>query len=134
MIPYITWNDFYSVGDPSIDAQHSQIIGVINELYDAMQKGKDRDVLKSILDRLLQYTIAHFNHEENIMQECGYPDFDQHKKLHDKLRQKTIDWRENVSLVTGHDLLRFLKEWWTGHIQGNDKKYSPYLEMAGSRH
>jgi len=132
MIPYVTWKDFYSVGDPSIDAQHKQIIGAINELYEAMQKGKDRAVLKPILDRLLQYTLAHFEHEEQVMQEHEYPDFTQHKALHGMIRQKTMDLCEHAYLVTGHDLLRFLKDWWVGHIQGQDKKYSPYLELSGS--
>ena len=125
MIPYVTWKDFYSVGDPSIDAQHQQILGTINELYEALQKGKDRAVLKPILDRLLQYTLAHFEQEEQLMQEHAYPDSAQHKALHDKIRQKTGELCEHAYLVTGQDLLRFLKEWWVGHIQGQDKKYSP---------
>ena len=133
MIPYVTWKDFYSVGEPSLDAEHRQIISVINELYEAMQQGQDRAVLKPITDRLLQYTLAHFKHEEQVMQEHEYPDFTQHIALHDKIRQKTIDLREHVSLVTGHDLLRFLKDWWVGHIQGCDKKYSPYLEVTAGR-
>jgi hemerythrin-like metal-binding protein len=133
MIPYVTWKDFYSVGDPSIDAQHKQIIGAINELYEAMQLGKDRAVLEPILDRLLQYTLAHFEHEEQVMQEHEYPDFAPHKALHDRIRQKTIDLREHAHLVTGHDLLRFLKDWWVGHIQGCDKKYTPYLEVPAGR-
>jgi hemerythrin-like metal-binding protein len=128
MIPYVTWKDFYSVGDPSIDAQHKQILGTINELYEAMLIGKDRAVLKPLLDRLLQYTLAHFEHEEQVMQEHEYPDFAQHKALHDKIRKKTVELREHAYLVTGQDLLRFLKEWWVGHIQGQDKNYSPYLE------
>jgi hemerythrin len=132
MIPYVTWNDYYSVGDPLLDAQHKQIIGIINELYDAMQKGKDRVALKPISDRLLQYTLAHFTHEEQVMQEHEYPDRVQHTALHDKIRQRTRDLRESAHLVTGHDMLRFLKEWWVGHIQGLDKKYTPYLELAGS--
>jgi hemerythrin len=132
MIPYVTWNDYYSVGDPLLDAQHKQIIGIINELYDAMQKGKDRVALKPIADRLLQYTLAHFTHEEQVMQEHEYPDRVQHTALHDKIRQRTRDLQEHAHLVTGHDMLRFLKEWWVGHIQGLDKKYTPYLELAGS--
>ena len=133
MIPYVAWKDFYSVGDPSLDAQHKQIFGAINELHDAMQKGKDRAVLKPILDHLLQYTLAHFKHEEQVMREHGYPDFAQHKALHDRIRKRTSDLREHAYLVTGHELLHFLKEWWVGHIQGVDKKYMPYLEPSGSR-
>ena len=134
MIPYVTWKDFYSVGDPSIDAQHKQILDTINELYEAMQKGKDRAVLKPILDRLLQYTLAHFQLEEQVMQEHEYPDFAQHTALHDRIRQKTRDLQEHAYLVTGHDLLRFLKDWWVGHIQGCDKKYTPgYPEVPAGR-
>jgi hemerythrin-like metal-binding protein len=134
MIPYVAWKDFYSVGNPSIDAQHKQILDTINDLYEAMQKGKDRAVLKPILDRLLQYTLAHFQFEEQVMQEHEYPAFVPHKALHDRIRKRTSDLREHAHLVTGPDLLRFLKEWWVGHIQSLDKKYMPYLELSGSHH
>ena len=33
-------------------------------------------------------------------------------------------------LVTGRDLLSFLKEWWINHIQAEDKCYVPYLSAA----
>jgi hemerythrin-like metal-binding protein len=132
MIPYVAWKDFYSVGDPFLDAQHKQVLAVINELYDAMQQHKDRAVLKPILCRLLEYTLAHFKHEEQLMYEHGYPDFAPHKAAHDRIRQRTRDLLENVDVVTARDLLHFLKEWWVGHIQGLDKKYKPYLELASS--
>jgi hemerythrin len=133
-LPYVTWKDFYSVGDRSLDAQHKQVIGVINELYEAMQQGRDRAVLNPILDKLLQYTMAHFKYEEQVLQEHNYPDLARHKAFHDQIRQKTRDLREHADLATGHDVLRFLKDWWGGHIQGVDKKYMPYLQVSSSRH
>ncbi|MHB1038603.1 MAG: bacteriohemerythrin [Pirellulales bacterium] len=133
MTAYVTWKKFYSVGNPSLDAQHKQVIGIINDLYEAMGEGKDQALVQPILDRLLQYTVAHFDHEEQIMQESNYPDFAQHKALHDEIRQKTIALHEHADLVTGKDLLRFLKDWWLGHIQGQDKRYTPYLgNLQGS--
>jgi len=134
MIPYVVWRDFYAVGDPSLDAQHKQILATINELYEAMQEGKDRAALTCILDALVQYTLVHFEHEEQLMQEHGYPDVAQHATLHEKLRERTIDWRRRAHLATGHDVLQFLKEWWVGHIQGVDKKYTPYLVGKGDIH
>ena len=127
MVVCIIWKDFYSVGDGSLDADHRQIIGVINELYDAMQEGQDHKVLTPLLERLVQYTVAHFRHEEQVMREYEYPDLPQHRALHDRLRRNTIGMRDNVDLVTGRDMLRYLKDWWLGHIQGEDKKYSPYV-------
>jgi hemerythrin-like metal-binding protein len=130
MIPYVAWKDLYSVGDPSIDAQHKVVLGIINELYEAMQQGQDRVFLKPILDRLLEYTLVHFQHEEQIMQEHRYPNFAEHVAEHDEMRKRTADFLEHAHLVTGKNLLRFLKEWWVGHIQGEDKKYAPYLQPS----
>jgi hemerythrin len=128
----IIWRDFYSVGDPLLDGQHQQMIGVINELYEAMEKKSAEEVIKPILDRLVKYTFNHFKHEEEAMAAVEYPDLIEHKALHDKIRQKTLDLQENADFVTSHNLLAFLKEWWVGHIQTVDKKYTPYLELLGS--
>jgi hemerythrin-like metal-binding protein len=123
----IAWKDFYSVGDRSLDAEHKQIIGVINDLYDAMHQGRDHTLVKPLLDRLVQYTAVHFRHEEQVMRQCEYPELPQHRAHHDRLRRNTAGLRDNVDLVTGRDMLRFLKDWWLGHIQGEDKKYAPYV-------
>ena len=129
MVAYVNRKTYYTVGDESLDAQHKQILGVINELYEAMQKGVDYKAVKPLLDRLVQYTVNHFRQEEESLLAHQYPDFAQHKALHDKMRQKTIALRDNANLVTGRDLLLFLKEWWSNHIQEQDKKYTPYLNV-----
>jgi len=129
MANYIVWKSFYSVGDPTLDAQHKQIIAIVSDLYTAIEEGRDRDVLKPLLDRLSRYVVAHFKYEEQIMEEHGYPGLAQHKALHDRLRRRTTDLRTHVSLVTGPDLLHFLKEWWIEHIQHQDKQYTPYLAV-----
>jgi hemerythrin len=134
MIPYVVWKDFYTVGDPSLDAQHKQILAAVNALYEAMQHGKDRAALRSILDMLVQYTLVHFADEERLMQEHGYPHVAEHAALHEELRRRTLDWREHIDLATGREVLRFLKEWWLGHIQGADKKYAPYMAGKGNIH
>ena len=126
----IAWKDYYSVGDESLDAQHKQLLGIINELYSAIEQGADRLAVRPILDRLLQYTLTHFKHEEEVMSAHDYPGLAQHKAFHDKMRQRTIDYCENADLVTGRDLFSFLKQWWCNHIQEQDKDYAPYLKVA----
>lgn len=127
MRSYITWKDAYSVGNETLDAQHRQIIGIINDLYEAIQQDDDSKAIKPLLNRLVQYTTNHFQQEEKFLAEHEYPDFVYHKMLHDKMRRETLAWRDNADIVTGRDLLRFLKEWWCNHIQQEDKKYTPYL-------
>ena len=35
---YVEWKPYYSVGDPALDAGHQQILGILDELYAAMQR------------------------------------------------------------------------------------------------
>ena len=133
MSAYVQWKDFYSVGENSLDAQHKQIIAIIDDLYNAMHAGREYSELKGLMERLVRYTMTHFQHEEQIMQACGYPDFENHKALHDLMRRRTLGLRANLNLMTGHDLLCFLKDWWTGHIQSEDQCYIPYVSAAAKK-
>lgn len=130
MALFVAWKKKYSVGDESLDAQHKQLLGIINDLYNAMDQKAGADVVRKFLDRLVQYTISHFSYEEGVMLAHGYPEFAQHKVLHDKMRQKTLVLRDNVDLVTLRDVLGYVKEWWCDHILEQDRKYVPYLNVA----
>ena len=136
MAAYLTWKPYYSVGHPAIDAEHQQIIKLIDEMYTSMAAGRENAKTKDVLDRLVRYTLTHFRNEEKLMQESGYADFAAHKAAHDRMKQQTLDLRENIGLVMGRDVLFFLKDWWTNHIQSEDKQYAPCLSprRAGARH
>ena len=132
MAAYIAWKNFYTVNNPLLDAEHKQIIEYVNELYTAMNSPSDSAAKKRVLERLVQYTQTHFDHEEKIMQDVDYPDLAAHKALHDDMRRQTIELRTHLTLVTARDVLVFLKDWWLGHIQGEDKKYASYVEPAAA--
>jgi hemerythrin len=127
---YIAWKSHYSVGDPALDADHQQILQLINKMYEALELSDAAVRLREALDQLVRYTMTHFQREERVMQECGYPDFTDHKAVHDRMRRRTLGLRAHTSLMTNRDLLVFLKDWWTGHIQEQDKQYAPYLHGA----
>ena len=130
MARYVAWKPSYSVGHAALDEQHRQILQIVNDLYSAMQGGDAQSVVKPLLERLLKYTHTHFAPEEQIMQECGYPNLEDHKELHATLRRKTAGLRANVGLVMGVDLLHFLRDWWLEHIQEEDQRYAPYARAA----
>jgi hemerythrin-like metal-binding protein len=131
--PYVLWKDFYSVGEPVLDSQHKQIIELINRLYAAVREGTENRVSKEVLERLTQYTLNHFHQEEELMKQSGYPGSEAHKARHAEMKQRTLDLRTHLSLVTARDVLHFLKTWWTEHIQREDKKYATHLRAAATR-
>lgn len=127
-VTFITWKEFYSVGCRELDDQHKQILGIINDLYSVLQSGRERDEIKGLLDQLVQYTMDHFQREEELMEEWGFPEVAQHGTIHEHMARKTIDLRKRFGTVRGQELLVFLKEWWINHICGIDKQYSAYME------
>ena len=73
MNPYVAWKSYYSVGDPAMDAEHQRLLALINKIYEAVQRGDDEVVAKSALNVMLQYALSHFQHEEQLMRERGFP-------------------------------------------------------------
>jgi len=68
------------------------------------------------------------------MERAGYPDIEDHKALHKELIKKTADIsRESVYLKDPDMALKFLRQWWLGHINVEDKKYAPYVRKLMER-
>ncbi|HNY64043.1 MAG TPA: bacteriohemerythrin [Deltaproteobacteria bacterium] len=128
---YIIWQKENEVGIPIIDEQHRGLIASINSLHYFIQEGEGAEVLKPTLQTLMQYTNIHFRTEEALMKRAGYPEFDSHVLLHEKLIEQTKSTAyECLSSSDAEPALRFLKEWWLNHINNTDRQYAPYLKRA----
>jgi methyl-accepting chemotaxis protein len=131
----IRWNDWMSVQISQFDAAHQKLIDLIAQLNHAFARGEGARAISKILSGLAAYCVEHFAGEERLMQQHGYPDYEQHKKIHDSFVQKvqeTIVEYENhrVSPTTIMDLL---SEWLMGHILKVDKEYSEFFRKKGVR-
>jgi hemerythrin-like metal-binding protein len=130
----MTWNDSYSVGVKTIDQQHSVLFAIVNELHTAMMTGQAKSVLGALLDKLVKYTHEHFAYEERMMETSKYPSFAEHKAHHVDLTKQVGEFMARYKKGDGTlniDLLRFLSDWLTKHIQREDKGYGPWLNRSG---
>ncbi len=130
----MSWGSQFSVKIDSIDAQHKELLRMLNEMFEAMQQGKGKDVMGKILSELIAYTATHFAHEEKFFDQHGYPDSAKHKAVHKDLVAKVLAFQKefnagNATIST--DLMKFLKDWLITHIMGSDKLYSDYLVSKG---
>lgn len=120
------WSDALSVGIGEIDFQHKKLIVLINNLHDAVLAGKGKQGLEKTLQELAGYAVTHFKFEEDYMQKFSYPMYRSHKEKHDAFVQKVTDFHkdyENNRIALNLAVMNFMKEWVTGHIQGEDKGY-----------
>jgi hemerythrin len=127
------WKPEYSLGVAALDAEHRKLFGMAEELHAAMMAGQARPALAGLLEALLVYTGQHFADEERLMRLRDYPLRAAHKAEHDKLTRRAHAFREEFRagrMAISVDLLSFLKDWLTKHIQGSDRQYAPYLADA----
>ncbi len=134
MKKYMEWTDELSVGIQEIDEQHQILVNLINMLYEAIIKRTDAKEVETILAELLQYTVIHFSVEESLMRIFDYPNYEDHKKTHQKLTSQVIELQnkfKNTQVSISVEVLHFLRHWLADHIMGDDKKYVPYLVQKG---
>jgi len=129
----IIWSRSYSVGVDSMDQEHHRLIDIINNLYASMRSGRSQDAISTILDELVDYTRTHFAHEERLMQEAGFAGYDEQKRSHEALisQVKEIQDKCHAGTALGQEVMTFLKNWLSSHIQGMDKRYGPVMSKKG---
>ncbi len=130
---FAVWKENYRVGSPAIDGQHQTLFRLVNDLHDAMAKGHGREMMDSILDRLIQYTRTHFREEEAAMLRSGFPGFQAHKAEHEALTAKVLElqkqFRSGNATIT-LEVMDFLADWLDRHILKSDQQYAPYLAKS----
>lgn len=130
-MPFIDWLPTYSVGHPKIDEQHKEIVNMVNRLHESILQNKVDEEVASVLKELISYTQYHFDEEENVMYELGYPHLKDHMRVHQELINRIggylIKLRSGQK-VSVFQLIGFLREWLMNHILVDDMKIKTYLE------
>ncbi len=130
----LEWSDALKVNVAVIDRQHQRLVQMINDLNDAMKKGKGKDILGKILEEMVRYAMTHFSTEETYFDRYQYPEASKHRAEHaafvDKVKQFKSDYEHNrVGLSI--EILNFLSDWLVKHIQGSDKRYGLFFNQKG---
>ena len=130
-----TWTNELATGNATIDTQHKQLVTAINDLLDACLSGQGRSKLNTILDFLIDYAAKHFRDEEKIQQQYNYPDFANHKKIHEAfkadvamLAKQFYSEGPTVSLVG--KVNSFLGAWLVNHIKYEDLKIGRHIRSV----
>ncbi|HEY0721962.1 MAG TPA: bacteriohemerythrin [Gammaproteobacteria bacterium] len=130
----VQWSDEYSVEIQEIDEQHKCIVKYINELYEALSRKDNHDLVADVIHKLVEYTKIHFAVEETLMRIFHYAGYEAHKAIHDRLVQQALIYQGRFLAgdnSVGMELLIFLKEWLFTHISNVDKQYVITFHAAG---
>lgn len=129
-MPNIVWSPQLAIGNPKIDDEHKELIRIANSVLRALNEGRDRAEFGKLLHALREYTVLHFNNEEEFMRSINYPDILQHMDEHTELKRKVKDFQnelfrgQKINVTRMRDML---KEWLIGHILNRDIKIKTFI-------
>lgn len=118
-----------------MDSQHKKIIHIINTLIDQHNQGNSAEALSETLSKMTEYSLEHLSDEEKLLEEKGFPLYDEHVQLHEDFKLKILELCTipgSRSQQVTPELLQYLFDWWSKHILQEDKKYSEYLKSKAS--
>jgi len=128
------WRSDYSVGVESIDKEHQHLFALAESLHVAIRTGGGTEKLRAILSELVAYTSFHFEHEEKLMADVGYPHLEEHRKEHQDFKRRV----QNMSSPsTGEDentpnyVLSCIVQWLRCHTMSSDRRIGTYMRRRG---
>ena len=124
----LVWKGRFSCGHPEIDREHRELFHLANILFDRfVSRAEDHEGFDAAFNSLLAHTVAHFAHEEKILEDAGYPHVAEHAKLHQTLIETAMQLghrvatEEELSIAT---LIEFLvEEMIAQHMLIEDRKF-----------
>lgn len=130
-----SWTDSLLCGIPEIDEQHKELFRQIDMLRDHHNKDRIPMVLRFLAD----YVVKHFNDEEAIHRQSGYPQAPGHRKLHEKFVQSFYESKEKFDKSQGDfkvlmEVNKLVYDWLRDHVMKVDKQFAKYyLPMMESQ-
>jgi hemerythrin len=121
----IEWKEEFSVGVPSIDHEHQQLIELINQLNEMAQAGRGFDSAIEALGEINVQISAHFALEEKIMRDMRYDAYADHKTDHEELLDELREIMDEVDGDGGYDESRLggeLSRWFSEHFRTHDAR------------
>lgn len=132
-IPEIPKVDF-SIGIPSVDREHYDLMREIGRLLDDPEIHLDSEQFSEIISRLGQLLAEHFRSEEAIIESCGIPADDAlahhraHRKILEQYTELQLDLMARVPLDQ-HNVFGMIRSWIVEHLIAYDLRLRPYVKQ-----
>lgn len=121
----IEWKPEYSVGDPTIDHEHRELVDLVNTAAAAiLERRPDTDIDRAFGD-LFRAISAHFALEEEQMRRADYDELGAHKSDHERLLDELRDLMDSAPAQpddAAERLIRALEAWFSNHFRIHDAR------------
>ena len=121
----VVWRDDFSLGVPSIDHEHQELIALINEVFVRIEAGEEQRVCDE-LGEIHAGISAHFALEEQIMPADHYAQFEDHKAAPERLLDDLPEIMDSYEAGSYGDRKEAfadrLQRWFVDHFKTKDAR------------
>ena len=130
----LTWSHECIVGVQAMDDQHGILMDTLNELRMMLLRDSDRRKICLQLERLIEFSQMHFESEEQLLLQQGFPGTEEHRKAHQRLLKRIYTAAEQVNrneALSVSSVLEFLPAWYLEHVEQLDHPCGTWLNEHG---
>ena len=129
------WDSSLETGYAKVDNQHKQLVAAVNNLMDASQNGKGDHAVMETLEFLTGYAVKHFMDEEELQVQFNYPDYLNHKRIHEDFKRKVGEFvgkvqKEGPTQEVIGEVSTEIGAWLLNHIKGDDFRMATFVKAA----
>lgn len=128
------WCKDLEIGNKDIDLQHMELLRIgrtIEQLLIQNCNNVPKSILLDIVCRLREYVSYHFYYEEELMQNHQYPNYLEHKNMHDAFKTKVLSIDNKALEKDPNAILSQLKialqDWLFQHMLIHDRQMCIYI-------
>ena len=123
------WKEEYCIGNEKIDSQHHELFTICNrieKIFSDSDAQKNKRAVVEGIKYLKEYTLQHFENEEELQRSIGYEEYEQHKSVHEYFRKQILVYEQKLdenqySYKSVYAFLEMVKNWLVHHILGMDQ-------------
>lgn len=112
-----------------IDEQHKHLLDIANKILSMNSQNLDIEKLKTAISELFKYVQEHFNDEEALMLKIGYPEYEEHQRLHAEIIDDMyhhLTTPERIESILAN-FRRLVTRWIIDHILNEDRKIHTFM-------
>lgn len=133
----LTWSETYLIHHRMIDEQHESLFRYVNALgclLDGSVSEETGPTFEEIFAAILRYAEIHFRTEEEVMREVSFPDYIDHKRMHERFQAIMAEYNRQfrVGELSRHALYNLLRDWLSNHVCGSDQALKQYIKGRAS--
>jgi|GEM_PF-1613255 len=132
----VTWKKSFTTDVVSVDQEHRELIDALNYFSDSYLKKPESINFLDTIDLIGGEAIKHFEHEEQVMANIGYPRYEIHREKHKwliaDLSKRRAEIEKHPKDVDFDELLKYLKYWLLRHLISEDTHLHRFINKSNS--